>query len=58
MDPEQQRSILPLEGDRLQQDAAPLHRPPDRPHLRIPGGTVSFFVKNLDISIIRRIFAA
>ena len=58
MDPEQQRSILPLEGDRLQQDAASLHRPPDRAHLRIPGGTVSFLVKNLDISIIRRIFAA
>ena len=47
MDPEQQRSILPLEGDRLQQDAAPLHRSPDRAHLRIPGGTlaIAFFCK-------------
>ena len=48
MDPEQQRSILPLEGDRLQQDAAPLHRPPDRPHLRIPGRTVNMHIASKD----------
>ena len=44
MDPEQQRSILSLEGDWLQQDAAPLHRPPDRAHLRISGGAVMLLI--------------
>ena len=50
MDPEQQRSILPLEGDRLQQDAAPLHRPPDRAHLRIPGGTVIVSISRIIVN--------
>ena len=44
MDPEQQRSILPLEGDRLQQDAASLHRPPDRAHLRISWRAVKKYI--------------